>query len=134
MQRAATLFALGCIAALLAATAASAGRPSFNPVCNGTKIDPVVSGTYAVPFDDAPGSITITVRETDAGQVFDFFTDDSTAHFVTSVGIKGGTAYDVEPVDATSGNGLHAAMNDHSGYWYDLSYLCFNTVNAGGVG
>ena len=54
--RAARLLVLCCIAALAAATAASAGRAPVNPVCNGTKIDPVVDGTYALPN----GQVTIT--------------------------------------------------------------------------
>ena len=74
--RAARLLVLCCIAALTAATAASAGRPPFNPVCNGTKIDPVATGTYAMPH----GSIDITVSETSAGQVFDFQTDGGDRH------------------------------------------------------
>ena len=126
MKRAATLFALGCIAALLAASAAGAGRPSFNPVCNGTKIDPVNTGTYAVQFGSVAGSISITVYDTPAGQEFDFQTDD-TNNLVTSVIAKGGPDYESWTPDASSGTGLHASLNPHSGYWYDLSYLCFTT-------
>ncbi len=120
--RAARLLVLCCIAALTAATAASAGRPPFNPVCNGTKIEPVVSGTYATPA----GNINITVRETDAGQVFDFDTGEA-GFSVTSIVAKGGTAYATWDVNAPSGTGLHAPLNPHSGYWYDLSYLCVDT-------
>jgi hypothetical protein len=123
--RAARLLVLCCITALTAATAASAGRPPFNPVCNGTKIEPVVSGTYTLPI----GSVDITVRETPAGQVFDFTTDGG---IVTSVGAKGGTAYVTWPVGDSFATDLHAALNPHSGYWYDLSYLCFTTVGGEG--
>ena len=124
--RAARLLVLCCITALTAATAASAGRPPFNPVCDGTKIEPVVSGTYTLPI----GSVDITVRETDAGQVFDFTTDGG---IVTSVVAKGGTDYATWTVgDSVAATGLHAPLNPHSGYWYDLSYLCFTT--GGGEG
>jgi hypothetical protein len=126
MQRAATLFALGCIAALLAASAAGAGRPPFNPVCDGTKIDPVNTGTYAVSFGSVAGSISITVYDTPAGQEFDFQTDDAN-NLVTSVVAKGGPAFESWTPDASSGTGLHASLNPNSGYWYDLSYLCFTT-------
>jgi len=135
MQRAATLFALGCIAALLAATAASAGRPSFNPVCNGTKIDSPVSGTYDVSFGDATGTITLAFGETDAGQVFTFETD-SDSHIVRSMLVKGGN---VDPASYSPGtwapvDAFHAPLNKHSGYWYDVSWICFDTQSSGGVG
>jgi hypothetical protein len=123
--RAARLLVLCCITALTAATAASAGRPPFNPVCNGTKIDPVATGTYALPN----GSVDITVSETSAGQVFDFQTDGG---IVTSVVAKGGTDFATWNVDDSVGTGLHAPLNPNSGYWYDLSYLCFTT--GGGEG
>lgn len=123
--RAARLLVLCCIAALTAATAASAGRPPFNPVCNGTKIEPVATGTYALPI----GSVDITVRDTPDGQVFDFQTDGG---IVTSVVAKGGTAFATWTVDDSVATGLHAPLNPHSGYWYDLSYLCFTT--GGGEG
>src|SRR5271169_3537187 len=123
--RAARLLVLCCIAALAAATAASAGRPPFNPVCDGTKIEPVATGTYALPI----GSVDITVRDTSAGQVFDFQTDGG---IVASVIAKGGTAFATWTVNDSVGTGLHAPLNPHSGYWYDLSYLCFTT--GGGEG
>lgn len=120
--RAARLLVLCCITALTAATAASAGRPPFNPVCDGTKIEPVVSGSYALPA----GNIDITVRDTPDGQVFDFSTGEG-GFTVSSIVAKGGTAYATWDVDATTGTDLHAPLNPHSGYWYDLSYLCIDT-------
>ena len=120
--RAARLLVLCCITALTAATAASAGRPPFNPVCNGTKIEPVATGTYAV----AVGNIDITVRETPAGQVFDFDTGEAGFN-VASIVAKGGTAYQTWTLNASTGTDLHAPLNPHSGYWYDLSYLCIDT-------
>jgi hypothetical protein len=119
--RAARLLVLCCITALTAATAASAGRPPFNPVCDGTKIEPVATGTYALPA----GNIDITVRETPDGQVFDFDTGEA-GFTVTSIVAKGGTAYATWDVNAPSGTDLHAPLNPHSGYWYDLSYLCID--------
>ena len=85
--RAARLLVLCCITALAAATAASAGRPPFNPVCNGTKIDPVVTGTYALPdrfrrHHGAGDPRRAGVR---------LHTDE--AGIVASVVAKGGTAY-----------------------------------------
>ena len=123
--RAARLLVLCCITALAAATAASAGRPPFNPVCNGTKIEPVVSGTYTLPI----GSVDIVVRDTPDGQVFDFTTDGG---LVRSVVAKGGTAFATYDVEDSTATDLHAPLNPHSGYWYDLSYLCFTT--GGGEG
>ena len=85
--RAARLLVLCCITALAAATAASAGRPPFNPVCDGTKIEPVATGTYALPIGIRR---TSRVPRHADGQVFDFTTDGG---FVASVVAKGGTAY-----------------------------------------
>ena len=133
MQRAATLFALGCIAALLAASAASADRPTFNPVCDGTKIESPVTGTYTMSYGDYVGQIFIQVYDTPAGQEFAFQTDGD-SDLVASVVAKGGTDYRTWTIGATHGQDLYAPLNPHSGYGYDLSYLCFNTVNAGGVG
>ena len=98
--RAARLLVLCCITALTAATAASAGRPPFNPVCDGTKIDPVATGTYALPA----GNINITVRETPDGQVFDFDTGEAGFN-VASIVAKGGTDYQTWSLDASSGAG-----------------------------
>ncbi|HUJ92811.1 MAG TPA: hypothetical protein VLW05_08930 [Gaiellaceae bacterium] len=93
---------------------------------DGTKIDPVNTGTYALPFGSVAGSISITVYDTPAGQEFDFQTDDAN-NLVTSLVAKGGPAFESWTPDASSGTGLHASLNPHSGYWYDLSYLCFTT-------
>jgi hypothetical protein len=125
--RAARLVLLCCFTGLFAATAASAGRPPFNPVCNGTKIEPVATGTFDMSYGAVAGSITITVRDTPDGQVFDFQTDDLN-NLVTSVVAKGGTAFETWTPDSPSGTGLHASLNPNSGYWYDLSYLCFTTA------
>ena len=130
--RAARLLVLCCIAALVSAAAASARAP-VNPVCNGTKIDPAVSGVYTMPFGDATGSVTITVYDTPAGQEFNFDTGDP-GLTVASVVAKGGTGYVTWNENASSGTGLYAPLNPNSGIWYDLSYLCFTTNSGGGVG
>jgi hypothetical protein len=128
---------IGALAALLGmlalavASAAGAGRPAFNPACAGTKIDPVVSGTYALGFGSEAGSITISVSETAEGEVFDF-TTDAPNHVVTSVVVKGGPAFTAYAVNSSSGNGLHAPHNANSGKWYGLSHLCFTTGGSGG--
>jgi hypothetical protein len=131
MRKVAALLVLVCVPILLvSAGAVRAGTPA----CTGTKIDPVASGTYAVPFGSELGSITIAVRPTSAGTVFDFQTD-STTHLVTTVAVKGGP---VDPVlyilNASSGTGLHSVLNPSSGKWYGLSYLCFETTTDGGGG
>jgi hypothetical protein len=129
MRRMTALVGLVCaLVVLVSAGTVRAGTPA----CNGTKIDPVASGTYALPFGSAVGSITITVRQTVGGDVFDFRTDAAT-HLVTTVGVKGGP---VAPVlytpNASSGTDLHSAFNPNSGKWYGLSYLCFQTADTGG--
>ena len=134
--RAARLLVLCCIAALAAATAASAGRPPFNPVCNGTKIESPANGTYAMQYGPNLGTITIWLYDTPAGQQFGFQTDNA-FDFVTSVVAKGGTAYDTwswEPPGTNGASDLYAPLNPHSGYWYDVSYLCFTTGSGGGEG
>ena len=98
--RAARLLVLCCITALAAATAASAGRPPFNPVCDGTKIEPVATGSYALPN----GSVDIKVYDTSDGQEFDFQTDGG---IIASVVAKGGTAYATWPVGDSAATGLH---------------------------
>lgn len=131
MHKLRALLALVCVPVLLIAVGAvQAGTPA----CAGTKIDPVTSGTYALPFGATPGSITITVRQTAGGAVFDFQTD-ATSHVVTSVGVKGGPG---DPVvytpNAASGVDLHSAANPSSGKWYGLSYLCLQTKDSSGGG
>jgi hypothetical protein len=130
--RAARLLVLCCITALAAATGAS-GRAPLNPVCNGTKIDPVVDGTYAMPFGDVLGSVTIHVFDTPEGQEFSFYTNDL-GLTVASIVAKGGTASSTMTENVSADSGLHAPVNPNSGYWYDLSYLCFTNNSGGGGG
>src|SRR5689334_23101161 len=58
-----SLVAVAAAAMLVVGSAANAA-PVNNPACAGTKIDPVLSGTYALPYADGLGFVTITVRDT----------------------------------------------------------------------
>ena len=129
MRRAAALLVFVSVLALAATTGAGA-RPPFNPVCDGTKIDPVSSGTYDLV---SGGTVTVTVRETDEGQVFDFDTLDP-SNAIDTVTVKGGPAYLSYSESTSADSGLHAPYNSHSGYWYGLSYICFTQGGGGGVG
>jgi uncharacterized repeat protein (TIGR01451 family) len=125
------------LAALATAGAAAAARVvpisvPGNPSCAGAvKIEPVRSGTFAASFGGAAGSITITVRNTSSGQVFDFSTD-SASHLVTVAIVKGGpnaNVYDYSGLGGVaSDSDLHAP--DSGGKWYGLSHLCFATALA----
>jgi hypothetical protein len=135
------LAVIGIVSAVISAPA-GAGRPTFNPVCLGTKIEGGQSGTYAIPYGDAVGVITITVQDTEAGPVFDFDTGNP-QHVVGFVDVKGGTSLlsysfvsDATPNGVTSATGLHADLNPSSGQWYGISYLCFGTgfLDGGGGG
>lgn len=133
MRRFLSLTALVLALGLVVGPAANAGRPDFNPACTGTKIEPVESGTYALAFGEAAGTVTITVRETVDGPVIDFVTD-SAGHVVTSVVVKGGPAYETYSPNASSGTDLHAPLNPSSGEWYGLSHLCLTTDDTSGGG
>jgi len=107
------------------ASAAEAPAPesfSGNYQCpaGSLKIDPVASGTYALPDG---GTITITVRDTTKGKVFDFTTSGAE---IDSIVVKGGTGYNVyifAPA-VTSAEGLHSPLNLNNNKWYGLSHLC----------
>ena len=92
-----------------------------------TKIDPVEDGTYALV---GGGSITIDVRSTAAGQVFDFTTSGAT---VGSIVVKGGPNYHTYIyAPASSGDtGLHAPLNLNNDKWYGLSHLCIESTKKG---
>ena len=128
MRKLAALLALVCIPVLLAVSGAVRAA---QPVCSGTKIDPVNSGTFAAQFGADPGSITITVNQTDQGPTFDFKTD-TPLHLVTTAAVKGGPTDPVLFVEnSSSGSGLHSALNPSTGKWYGLSYICLNTGTGG---
>ena len=119
MRRAAALLVFACTVALV--VAAGAGAKSGDNTCNGgTKIDPVLSGTYDLV---SGGSVTVTVNSTDAGQTAYFDTGDPNLR-IQSVFAKGGPGT-LEFDPGTSSGTVNAPLNKKSGQWYDLSYLCF---------
>ena len=127
MRKIASLLVLtGFVAVLVSAGVGQAKTP----VCNGTKIEPVRSGTYPVMFGSTLGSVTITANGLDAGGAFDFQTD-AASHIVTSLAVKGGSVGAVVYTpNASSGTDLHAPLNPGSGTWYGLSNLCLETAEA----
>jgi len=127
MRKLVTVLALAGAVSLLVVTAAAGERPAFNPSCEGTKIEPVETGTYPLLFGGEAGSVTITVAESEAGPVFEFVTDSS-GHLVTSIVVKGGPEFATFTPNASSGSGLHAPLNPDSGDWYGLSHLCLATA------
>jgi hypothetical protein len=96
-----------------------------NDTCEGTKIEPVVSGTYALA---GGGTVTITVRDTDDGPVFDF--DASADITIGSVTVKGGTNHNlyIFAPAVNSAEGLHAPINPKNDKYFGLSHLCFEDV------
>jgi len=115
---------------LVGAFAAAGAGQAKTPACDGTKIEPVVSGTYAATFGSSVGSITITTNGLDAGGAFDFVTDSS-SHIVTTVAVKGGSGAPLTyTLNAPSGTNLQAPINPNTGVSYGLSYLCFQTAEA----
>src|SRR5688572_3770378 len=95
------------------------GNPSCPAGLTELKIEPVADGTYT----DGTLTVTIDVRDTAAGPVFDF-----TANIgVDTVIVKGGpnaNIYNYSP-EATSDTGLHAPVNDSNGKYFGLSHISF---------
>lgn len=92
-----------------------------------TKIDPVYSGTYSLADG---GTITITVRSTSMGPVFDFTTSGAV---IGSIVVKGGPNYhwyNFTPPREWA-NGLHSPLNAANGKWYGLSHLCIESEKKG---
>jgi hypothetical protein len=110
------------------ASAANAPDPETvpgNDTCEGTKIEPVVSGTYALA---GGGSVTITVRDTANGPVFDF--DASDGITIGSVTVKGGTNHNlyIFAPAVNSAENLHSPTNSKNEKYFGLSHLCFEDV------
>jgi hypothetical protein len=82
------------------------------------KIEPVADGT----FSDGTLTVTIDVRDTALGQVFDWSSNIG----VDVVIVKGGSASNVYTYapEATSDTGLHAPLN-RSGSYAGLSHISF---------
>jgi hypothetical protein len=96
-----------------------------NPACDGTKIDPVTAGTYAL---EGGGYIVITLG---ANKTFNFDTEGSAT--VSSILVKGGPnayLYTYSP-PVTSDTGLYAPVNPTSGQRAGLSHLCINSEKKG---
>jgi hypothetical protein len=96
------------------------GNPSCPAGTYELKIEPVGDGTYTGQFGF---SVTIDVRETGDGPVFDFTSNKG----VDAVIVKGGpnaNVYDYNP-EVTSGTGLHAPVNPSNGNYYGLSHISF---------
>jgi hypothetical protein len=96
-----------------------------NPTCSdlvpGTfelKVEPVSDGT----FSDGTLTVTVDVRDTNDGQVFDW-TSNIGVDAVFAKGGPNGNLYLYDP-EATSDTGLHAPAND-SGQWAGLSHISF---------
>lgn len=127
MRRITVLLALICVpVALVSAGAVRAGQPT----CTGAKIDPVASGTYAVPFGTTIGSIAITVRQTDAGDVFDFQTRLGIAS--RHHGRGQGRPCPPGALRATGVVRHRSAFGVQPEQRQVLSYLCFQTTDTGG--
>ena len=128
----ASISLLALVAVIGAAPVAAAASTEFiagNPSCgDGTKIDPVAAGTYALA---GGGHIVITLG---AGNTFSFTTEGSAT--VSSIVVKGGPNALLwtfaPPVESWSG--LHAPLNDNNGKWYGLSHLCVNSSKKDGGG
>jgi hypothetical protein len=130
------VLATAALISIVLVSTAGAGRPAFNPVCLGTKIEGGDSGVFAMTYGDQVGTITIAVEDSPLGPVFSFDTGNP-QHVVGQVDVKGGTALNTYVFDGdgvTAASGLHAAVNPTSGFYYGISYICFHTAAAVGEG
>ena len=124
----AVLTLLGALSAqMVTATHVAPGETmpgNYRCPADSTKIDPVEDGTYALV---GGGSITIDVRSTAMGKVFDFSASDAT---VGAIVVKGGPNYHtyIFPPDTTEDTGLHSPLNLNNGKWYGLSHLCIEST------
>jgi LPXTG-motif cell wall-anchored protein len=85
------------------------------------KVEPVEDGT----FSDGTLTVTIDVRDTAAGPVFDWTSNIG----VDAVFVKGGPGgllyvYD-PPAESTGDTGLHAPVNPSNGKFFGLSHVSF---------
>jgi hypothetical protein len=95
------------------------GNPACPPGTTTLKIEPVASGT----FSDGTLTVTIVVRDTADGQVFDFTSNIG----VDQVIVKGGPNANIYtyPTEATSDTGLHAPVNPNNDMFFGLSHISF---------
>ena len=135
-----TLASLLVMVALFAATPAraEAGDPSGegiqptelsgNPTCgdlqSGTfelKVEPVADGQYS----DGTLTVTVDVRDTADGPVFDW-TSNIGVDLIFVKGGNGGNSYVYDPPDeATADTDLHAPVNPQNGTFFGLSHISF---------
>jgi LPXTG-motif cell wall-anchored protein len=83
------------------------------------KVEPVKDGT----FSDGTLTVTIDVRDTDDGPVFDW-TSNIGVDAVFVKGGPGGLLYVYDP-EATGDTGLHAPVNPENGKFFGLSHVSF---------
>ena len=147
LSGAVVLAALAIVAVALAVAGAPSGdgvQPTevamqpANACDGGQKIegeDDVADGTFNVSFEGFAGTITIDVRNTASGKVFDFDTNDP-GHLITSMYVKGGPTanfynYLPTPGAQQADTGLHSPVNPNNGKYYGLSHLCIFTDKKG---
>jgi hypothetical protein len=102
-----------------------AGNPACPPGTTELKVQPVADGT----FSDGTLTVTIDVRDTAAGQVFDW-TSNIGVDQVIAKGGPSGNVYAYDP-EATGDTGLHAPAL-RSGNWAGLTYVSFCYGGGGG--
>ncbi|HEX6578875.1 MAG TPA: LPXTG cell wall anchor domain-containing protein [Jiangellaceae bacterium] len=98
------------------------GNPTCSVLVPGTtelKVEPVSDGT----FTDGTLSVTIDVRTTADGPVFDW-TSNIGVDAVFVKGGPGGNLYVYDP-EATADTGLHAPVNPNNDKFYGLSHISF---------
>lgn len=115
---------LGASAVTAAPTSVETFAGNYACPAGTTGIDPVASGTYDLV---GGGSITITVRSTAAGPVFDFDTSGATVGWIV---VKGGPKYNLYTYagGTTGDDGLHSPLNLKTAKWYGLSHLCIGSA------
>lgn len=101
------------------------GNPTCSTLVPGTfafelKVEPVADGVYSLNGVD----ITVDVRSTPAGQVFDWSSSGGVVNAVFVKGGPNGLLYEYDPA-ATSDTGLHAQVNPSNGRYYGLSHISF---------
>jgi LPXTG-motif cell wall-anchored protein len=86
------------------------------------KVEPVVDGT----FTDGTLEVTIDVRDTPDGPVFDWTSNIGVDAVFVKGGPIGGTLYLYDPpAESTGDTGLHSPVNPQNGKFSGLSHLSF---------
>ena len=95
------------------------GNPACPPGTITLKVEPVADGT----FSDGVLTVTIDVRDTAGGQVFDW-TSNIGVDQVIAKGGPNANIYTYSP-EATSDTGLHAPVNPNNDRFFGLSHISF---------